>query len=348
MAFMNAGPCALFLCLISPLTFVGQSTAQPTLPTDATALMSEAHEKNGLNSADVKPWHIRARYTMMTQDGKPEDTGVYEEWWFAPNKYKRSYTSAKFKQVDYATGAGLFREGSQDWAGKDELLVRSLLIEPLPDVAALKEFVLKRKSETAGPTKLDCVVLTFPLRSIQGLPPDLFPKFCFEPSAPALRISVPSGVSTENRYVRIVIFQGHYVASEMNVTLRGQPSLDVKLEVIEGIREAPESILSPTANALPVDLKKVTLKAESGGPVLLKGVSTAYPGNAKHGGIQGAVVLQVKIGKDGHVTVERVISGHPDLQRAATETVSQWIYTPFRVMGEAVEVTTEIIVVFQL
>jgi len=155
MTFVNADRCALFLCLISPFYLFGQTSSQPPLPTDATTLMSEAHEKNGLNSADVKPWHIRARYTVMSQDGKPQDAGVYEEWWFAPNKYKRSYTSPRFKQVDYATGSGLFREGSQDWAGDDEVLVRSRLIEPLPDLTALKEFTLERKSEMAGPTKLD-------------------------------------------------------------------------------------------------------------------------------------------------------------------------------------------------
>ena len=138
------------------------------------------------------------------------------------------------------------------------------------------------------------------------------------------------------------------MASEMNTTVQGQPSRDVKLELIEGIRDSPESILTPPADALPVDFRNVSVKATEGGPVLLKGVSVAYPGIAKSAGIQGHVVLQVKIGKDGHVTVEHVLSGPPDLQRSAIEAVSQWLYMPFRVMGEAVEVTTKISVVFRM
>src|SRR5215471_14974129 len=101
------------------------------MPSDPAALMSLAREKNGLSSSDVQPWHIRGTYTFFDNDGTPYDTGVYEEWWFSDQKYKRSYIGSKIKQVDYATRTGLYREGYQDWLGSNELSLRSALIDPL-------------------------------------------------------------------------------------------------------------------------------------------------------------------------------------------------------------------------
>jgi hypothetical protein len=90
----------LCLCLMSPLVLFSQPAPSQPMPSDSATLMSLAREKNGLNSSDVQPWHIRGTYTFFDYDGKPYNTGVYEEWWFSEQKYKRSYADAKFKQVD--------------------------------------------------------------------------------------------------------------------------------------------------------------------------------------------------------------------------------------------------------
>jgi TonB family protein len=62
----------------------------------------------------------------------------------------------------------------------------------------------------------------------------------------------------------------------------------------------------------------------------------------------GKVLLKVTISKDGAVTVETVVSGHPMLVPAATEAVKKWQYTPFLVDGQPVAVKTEIEVPFGL
>ena len=79
------------------------------MPKDPAALLSLGHDKNGLNSSDVKPWHIRGNYTFYDSDGKVEDKGVYEEWWISEKQYKRSFSGTNFAQAEFATGDGLFR-----------------------------------------------------------------------------------------------------------------------------------------------------------------------------------------------------------------------------------------------
>jgi periplasmic protein TonB len=82
--------------------------------------------------------------------------------------------------------------------------------------------------------------------------------------------------------------------------------------------------------------------------LLMKKVQPQYPPLARQARIQGAVVLQASIGKDGAVQNLRAVSGHPMLTPAAIEAVKQWKYRPYFLNGEAVEVDTTITVNFTL
>jgi protein TonB len=73
-----------------------------------------------------------------------------------------------------------------------------------------------------------------------------------------------------------------------------------------------------------------------------------YPPLAMMAHIQGTVVLQAIIGKDGTIQDLKVISGHPLLVRAALDAVRTWRYQATLLNSEPVEVLTEIDVNFRL
>jgi protein TonB len=73
-----------------------------------------------------------------------------------------------------------------------------------------------------------------------------------------------------------------------------------------------------------------------------------YPPLALMARVQGTVVLQAVLSKDGSVQDLKVVSGHPLLVRAALDAVRIWRYKPTTLNGEAVEVLTEIDVNFML
>jgi periplasmic protein TonB len=77
-------------------------------------------------------------------------------------------------------------------------------------------------------------------------------------------------------------------------------------------------------------------------------VNPAYPPLARQARIQGAVILQAEISKDGTIENLRLITGHPMLAPAAIEAVKQWRYKPYLLNGEAVPVETQITVNFSL
>lgn len=73
-----------------------------------------------------------------------------------------------------------------------------------------------------------------------------------------------------------------------------------------------------------------------------------YPPLAHKAGIQGVVVLQIRLKVDGSVIVERVLEGQPSLAEAATAAVQKWRGTPEKVSGKNVEVVSTLSFNFQL
>ena len=77
-------------------------------------------------------------------------------------------------------------------------------------------------------------------------------------------------------------------------------------------------------------------------------VPPVYPPEAKKARIQGTVILEAVIGKTGHVENLNVVSGPNELQQSAMDAVRQWVYKPYLVDGNAVEVTTKVTVKYTL
>jgi TonB family protein len=63
-----------------------------------------------------------------------------------------------------------------------------------------------------------------------------------------------------------------------------------------------------------------------------------YPAALKESGLSGTVTIEGRVGTDGFATALRVVSGHPDLARAAVALVKEQQWEPARVRGLAVDV----------
>ncbi len=81
---------------------------------------------------------------------------------------------------------------------------------------------------------------------------------------------------------------------------------------------------------------------------LLAPIQPVYPLIAKAARVQGTVIVQAVISKDGRIENAHVTSGPPMLQGAAVEAIQRARYRPFMLNGEPVAVETTINVVFTL
>jgi len=103
-------------------------------------------------------------------------------------------------------------------------------------------------------------------------------------------------------------------------------------------------IISATPVAVPKIAAPQRVRVSSGvsSGLLIRKVNPTYPPLARQARIQGTVVLQAQISKDGSIENLTLVSGHPMLAPAAIEAVKQWKYKPYLLNGEPVEVDTQV------
>ena len=124
--------------------------------------------------------------------------------------------------------------------------------------------------------------------------------------------------------------------------------------VQSGRTDGQDGVISSIGSSTPVAVLKIvtpTLVRVSQGVtagMLTHKVQPTYPPLARQARIQGAVVLQAEISKEGAIQNLSLISGHPMLAPAAIDAVKQWRYRPYILNGEPVAVETQITVNFTL
>jgi len=112
--------------------------------------------------------------------------------------------------------------------------------------------------------------------------------------------------------------------------------------VIEPLPPAPPKVPRPAGGA--------TADQPITEPKLLKRVTPAYPPEAKNARLEGVVLLEAVVGRDGRVKDVKVARGEPmGLSEAAIDAVKQWEFEPARnAKGQAVDVIMTLTIRFAL
>ena len=92
----------------------------------------------------------------------------------------------------------------------------------------------------------------------------------------------------------------------------------------------------------------LTLSTTLNAQTLVSAKPPAYPLTARAAGIDGPVRLKGTISKEGKMQNLNVLSGPPELRRAAIDAVMSWTYKPYMSSGRPVEVDTTVTVNFNM
>jgi protein TonB len=84
------------------------------------------------------------------------------------------------------------------------------------------------------------------------------------------------------------------------------------------------------------------------GPRRVKYVEPAYPPIAQSARVEGTVIVEMHVEPDGRVSTARVLRSIPLLDKAATDLVMQWEFTPTLVNGKPVPVVVTTTLEFTL
>jgi TonB family protein len=326
--------------------------AAPAMPADSAELMRLAAQVNGLNSASLKPWHLKATYEISDDEGKPKGQGTFEEWWAGPEKYKISYASTSFSQVRYRNGPDTRMTGDAKWAPATEAMVEQYLVHPLfPSIPAADGF---SDSDTElGGAHFRCLHLRLrarPLASAGSTFSTLqvaYPVYCFGRDLPAIRVEAPSRdfVVFFNEIVR---FDTQYVAKQIQVKKAGLPLLNIDLTELGAIANVQEADFAPPSEAVPAPEHKISVSPDVMARSRISSKAPEYPYEAKAARIEGVVTLEATITKTGSISNLQVLTGHHMLWQAAIDAVKTWRYRPYLLNGEPVEVETQVSIFFQL
>jgi len=348
--------CILALSLTVVLPGLAETTAKdgPGLPKDPREVFAAAAPFYDFASPELKPWHLKTRYQLYDEKGKPAEQGSYEYWWVSPQVYRSTWTRPGATHTDWHTADG---KSAHQATGKPleyfEYKLQAAILSPLPEAGDLDpaKYRLDRQSVGSKAAKLPCIMVV-PLMpqhwQKQIVPLGLFPTYCFDSQLPALRASSSFGMLT-TEYNHIVQVQNKYIAREILFFEGERKILSATVDAITSLNPSNPALL-PAADA-PIAKNEKSQQILSGvmDGMLLKKQVPIYPQDAKDAYVSGTVVLHALISRDGSIHDLRVISAPwPSLAASALWAVSHWQYKPYRLNGEPVEVETTVNVIYSL
>ena len=128
-----------------------------------------------------------------------------------------------------------------------------------------------------------------------------------------------------------------------------ESSNSVKVDLRPGTPVSAEQVPSDQAASHSIANATVGVHLSPGAAEIVShSVEPSYPLLAKQMRVEGAVVLDALIGRDGKIQHLRVLSGPAILSAAAREAVQQWRFKPHLQSGQAVETQSQITVNFTI
>lgn len=364
-----AAGAALGVAAVAQDGAVTRTVAAEPMPGSAAELMAKAAKVNGLLHANVRPWRVKASYKVFNDDGSLRSEGTFDEIWASPTKYRITWASGDAIHSEYMTDKGMYNGGGTMPDIVQGFRVQREMLDPLEPAQGSPANTYAVVEREAGGIAAVCVQR----QEVDGR--TFGPAWCLDHDTANLLITV-NGSSEDALHSNPVSFEGQTIAGDLKFSAgelknieSDQPAFSAHLEVIEPLANVDDPAFSPPADAHPEFIGGIVGVANVGAPgaapmmqipkkvnisggvaqgLLVEKVPPVYPMDAKAAGVSGTVVLQATIGKDGHIEDLRVVSGPEMLQQAALDSVRQWVYRPYLLNGESVEVNTTVNIVFSL
>jgi len=147
--------------------------------------------------------------------------------------------------------------------------------------------------------------------------------------------TIPDRISTQTEEAPPAALPG--------IVIGGAPTDGAPDGLSLGLPPPAVTLAKPQAPKLPLAISSGVAAGQ-----LLHPIQPSYPAIAKQARIQGTVVIEATISRQGTIGNLRVIEGPPLLRQAAINAVAAAHYRPFLLNGEPVEVQTSIRVIFSL
>jgi protein TonB len=130
-------------------------------------------------------------------------------------------------------------------------------------------------------------------------------------------------------------------SNAVHVDLERAPSRQDLPSVTSNVNQTASRVATPAA-------ERTSVSPDTASNMVIRSVQPEYPMLARQMRVQGSVILQALIGRDGMIQDLRVLSGPAILASAAQEAVRQWHFKPHYVGAQPVETRASITVNFMI
>jgi len=321
----------------------GQSApTSPQVSALAHHILEGGMKINALAGDDLKPWHLKAQFTLWGYDPtqKPK-TGTVEEWYTSRYQWRRTYSSSEQEYSGWELSLSRFeRYRSKSRGGFNPTTMNDRVgrpaIDPLYLAGNIKpDYELDGKRFSPAGTVLNCVSVVNPSRYGDQSNPDLqFPNMCFDND---MHLQLESNNDTVVQFGDLQPFQDHFVARDVKILQHGNLQSEIKVSVLEPLTTPDAGLAKPGKDAV---LEPYHVEPGMPFPESTFEVGASIPIAPEGHPYMGMVTMPVVIHKDGTVKADLEFANAPseEVRDAVEHAVNKWKYKPYLVDGQPAEV----------
>lgn len=308
--------------------------AQPPKQVQVKELLDGVIAKNSLVTPGAPPFYLKATISN-TKNPDDELAGTLEEYWLAPDKYRREIKTKAFSQTRIVNGANVFEQNSSDyfpWA-LEELV--TALVDPIPapfaDTMRNMDFPVQKPDGSHNACRADKYVT-------------MKERFVFTLNCETGNlwwINIPgwdAGVFDDFRR-----FHDKHIAYKT----KDNP-LVYQINELRDLKPADDAlfaIASPTSPAKTI--RTVYVKPDEYRKTASKTPDFKWPQLTNYPDT-GEVSIEITVDKTGHVRNSfSYVASNNEVKDAAVEQIKNWEFKPYVVSGVPVQVETELVVPFK-
>jgi len=226
-----------------------------------------------------------------------------------------------------------------------------------PDTQEADDQDVSEPAPDAAPVHVTAPVIKPQQEVVKRSPPkrrvnDSVPERFLSDSAPQSQSPDDLPFATVTQRTALPALEVEVVAGDVHKQVRpGSNSVHVELQPGAPAQPALDAPATAAADSPPSAPSNASERVEMSADtveIVSRPVNPGYPLLARQMKVQGSVILQALIGRDGLIQSLRVISGPPILANAAQEAVKQWHFKPHYQGADAVETEAKITVNFTI
>jgi hypothetical protein len=288
--------------------------------------VEHAVQQSKLGVAGGAPFHLKAHIAASGR-ARPEYTANVEEYWVAPDKWRRTVESAGFSQTLVINGDKTSEKLTGDYYPFWLHDLVTAIFDPLPMAEQLKQMRAQLEIPEDSAKSNSCLNM----QSRVGIAPaqnNVAFVFCFTGQKGLLQAVLTPAYQAQ--FASYQSFQNKFVARTITAEFTPGLAIAAKITELSELTRVDESLFAVESPTPAAELMKTSQVGEDSARVLaLKTPAIAWPA-VREGKTTGLISVYMSNDRAGHVReVWPVVSDNPELERSVREQLLHWQYKPY-------------------